>query len=187
MDNETWDRINQLERRINQRQYYIDAISRLKRGIVGPKEKEQFDNYLLYNTKDELKTRISNVEQYLDETDYDIETGNEIMFEYEDELEEGNLTDVELVELKERIRKLQSKLESFVLNRAKLIKKRESLILKHANTYEKHEILKYFTDNEEFKALNDSYDSDLAELRALKPPEKRQKIGEVYFTELKVW
>jgi hypothetical protein len=67
------DRIHQIELRVKRRQYYIDAIARLRNKNPDRDELDQFENYLRCNSDTNLGKRVIDLYRLISLTQDDIQ------------------------------------------------------------------------------------------------------------------
>jgi hypothetical protein len=184
--------ISDLEGRINRRQYYIDVISQLKsNGTLRPAAKDQLYNYLGEKKPGEY---ITKEEWDLKQLNDDIDQGNVTMEAFEKEKGEFDdqvvaieakinlLNDLNddaeltfLVREKERYVNLSADIYASINRLRDRIVKLQTV----KPRYEKMFILSYFEKNGEFKALNESYENDLIELRGKLTQYLNNIIGDI--------
>jgi hypothetical protein len=185
-------RINELERRINRRQTYIDSISQLELKIKKVEDKIDTGNEIMFDYEEELENDLTYEEKVdLKKSIVALQYNLERFVEKRVELikqRESLIADDEFKALNDFY---DSDLKTFLAMLKQSINKRNKKISDFEQEQKKHsgnpaKVIK-------IRSIIDRLRSQIANFQEkinryeLEPQEKRQKLGEFYFTELKVW
>jgi len=152
------DQKNQILRRINRLQEYEDAIRRIRSGSPGPRETEQFNNYLRYNSAQDYEHKIRALK----------EEGVRVMREiaYRKGIIEHIMSaDTDPDQAEEDVQVIEAHLEALNKRLEKIQQKVQRKTRKRDSTYRPNQILRYFEQNEERKSLMETRNHDLEWLR----------------------